>query len=581
MTVGSILEIYTTLWGWKLYGVLWTLFASTGIALYPFMMMVYQNWRSPAESSSMVSTSEISSLQSMKWALGFKVAVLVLAVVPLAGIDVSQMRYAKSCGGEDRLEITHGSDDTTYGDMEDPVPSISNSEIRVPFLFHFVMQLAGGVNNAVITHMPCVDGIAELNRQLANVVLDDPELKKEYSRFFTECHVRARSRLNEALEQKSGPLYEHVRAALDAGDYKPEELLELDSDFFRETEGFYLPCPDPSTCGHSLQALKPVDGFVPDTTDGERDAAMPASQAALGAGHPYCGEWWDSLRPRLINAGKLQSAMTIGDAVTSSPIEVIAQVSDRISSLSLSAEEQEKLVLRSLVRSNPPDFTGIYEGEESEYAKYMQRQAQALNKLGLDGVSGVAGAVAVAGIFGALSKIPGVGDVGEAVVSQMVGFYVSLWVAKMAAPMMQALVLMMIYALLPIYLVVSEYKVESAITALVLVFVVKIFTLVFVSAEYLENTLFAAMYPNMGYWGSIATMGAKRLVLDMMLLMLYLIGPLLLLQLVTMAGQRISQVGGAGDSGTSRASGLGQGVGSGYGKGAAKSAQPGNWGRRK
>ena len=573
MTVGSILEIYTTGYGWKFYGVLWSLFAGTGIALYPFMMMVYRNWRSPAENASAITTSEISSLQSMKWALGFKVAVLILAVVPLAGLDLTQLGYAKACGGTTGSEVTHGGTDTTWDDMQDPIPTAPNSEIKVPLLFHFIMQIASGINRAVIVNMPCMDGVADLNRQLANVVLDDPELKKEYSRFFSECYVRARNRLNEVLARKNGPFYNQVAAAIAANDYKPEEMLEMDSDLFRNTEGFYLQCSNTEVCGHSLQSLRPVDGFTPVTGNGERDAAMPDSQASLGAGHPYCGEWWDNLRPRLIDAAKLQSKITADEAVSTSVAENVAWLVNNIPNLFLSREEQEKLALRSLIRSNPPDFTGIYEGETSEYAEYMQRQSQAINTLGLDGIVGAASTLAGAIGLGALSLIPGAGDVSSAVASQLAGFYASLYVIKTAAPMMQALVLLMIYALLPVYLIVSEYKVESAITALVLVFVVKMFTLVFELAVYLENSTFIAMYPNMGTWGSMATMGINRLVLDMMLMMLYVVGPGLLLYLVTMAGQNISRTGGSGESGVGAAGGIGKGVGVGAGKGAANAGK--------
>ncbi len=580
MIVGSLLEVYTTGWGWKFYGVLWSLFADTGLALYPFMMMVYHNWRSPAENASSVSTSEISSLQSMKWALIFKVIVLILVVVPMVGLDITgEIRYTKSCGGSAGTEVSHGSTGTTLDDAQDPLPSAPDTNIRVPVLPHLVMQIASGVNHALVRNMPCVEGVAELNRQLANVVLDDPELKGEYSRFFSECYVRARNKLNEALEKKSGPLYEHVRNSLDAGNYKPGELLEIDSDFFRDTEGFYLPCSDPATCGHSLQALKPVDGFAPETVSGGRDAAMPASQAALGAGHPYCSEWWENLRPRLVNAGTLQSKITADAALSNNVLDNIAWLVSNFPNLFLSAEEQEKLALRSLIRSNPPDFTGIYEGEESSGSRSIwQSLAGAANYVGLDGVTGfVMGAVGTAG-FSVASKVPGVGDVGAAIASQIGGFYASLYIIKLAAPMMQALVLMMIYALLPIYLIISEYKVESAITALVLLFVVKIFTMVFELAKYLEATLFMAMYPDMGQWGSLLTMGTKKLVLDALLMMLYVVGPLLLLYLVTMAGQSINRVGAAGDSGVGTISGIGKGIGGGLGKGAAKATS--SFGRR-
>ena len=49
MTVDSYLELFTTLFGWAFYGILWDVLVGTGIVYLPFVGIVIDNWREPAE----------------------------------------------------------------------------------------------------------------------------------------------------------------------------------------------------------------------------------------------------------------------------------------------------------------------------------------------------------------------------------------------------------------------------------------------------------------------------------------------------------------------------------------------------
>ena len=45
MGVNSYAEIFTTLIGWHLYGVIWDVLAATGIVFLPFLWILIDNWR--------------------------------------------------------------------------------------------------------------------------------------------------------------------------------------------------------------------------------------------------------------------------------------------------------------------------------------------------------------------------------------------------------------------------------------------------------------------------------------------------------------------------------------------------------
>ncbi len=49
MTLDSYLELFTTLFGWAFYGVLWDVLVGTGIVYLLFLGILIDNWREPAQ----------------------------------------------------------------------------------------------------------------------------------------------------------------------------------------------------------------------------------------------------------------------------------------------------------------------------------------------------------------------------------------------------------------------------------------------------------------------------------------------------------------------------------------------------
>ena len=54
MSVDSYLELFTTLFGWAFYGVLWDVLVSTDIVYLPFLGILIDNWRDPPRVASSV-----------------------------------------------------------------------------------------------------------------------------------------------------------------------------------------------------------------------------------------------------------------------------------------------------------------------------------------------------------------------------------------------------------------------------------------------------------------------------------------------------------------------------------------------
>ena len=83
MSVDSYLELFTTLFGWTFYGVLWDVLVATGIVYLPFLGILIDNWREPAEGGQFGTVTGLS-LRRMEIDLFIALLVVVLAGQPAA-----------------------------------------------------------------------------------------------------------------------------------------------------------------------------------------------------------------------------------------------------------------------------------------------------------------------------------------------------------------------------------------------------------------------------------------------------------------------------------------------------------------
>ena len=83
MSVDSYLELFTSLFGWTFYGILWDVLVSTGIVYLPFLGILIDNWREPAQGGEVGHASGLS-LRRMEIELFMALLVVVLAGQPSA-----------------------------------------------------------------------------------------------------------------------------------------------------------------------------------------------------------------------------------------------------------------------------------------------------------------------------------------------------------------------------------------------------------------------------------------------------------------------------------------------------------------
>ncbi len=578
MNVGSLLEIYTTMFGWSIYNSMYELFSAAGLLIFPFLMMLIRNWKEPMQSQN----DKAASLVSLSRVTidGFAMlAVFMLAVVPTVGLDLNQIRYNVSCtdisGANDVTTDVYGDDTgTTY----DPSLGAINN-VNIPVLWWFTISLGSGVNTALSSSFTCFEDIKGLDMQLRNLTIKDQSLRLEYFRFANECFLPAKSKYAEAM--RGGKHYEYVAKQTwpafllsqnikTGGVRAPEhdDWTFIGSHYYLETSGFYLE-HDKRTCellfgGCGFQARSGVyDWPVNQTRDFYKQELIdnPDPNKPL-YGKPYCDEWWTDetrgLKHKLLRSMEAsrdfmaQIPTIAGESTTDKVIRVakntFASMASTVAKFSFTDEQLEDMVINNYVRQDPPAFLpdngGLF--GTTDWADIRTDSPGQTAETGAAVLAGVAGGALMLRT-GATKKVLDVAKGGASASAssfsnQLINFYTNLFIAKQAAPMVQSILLMMIYILLLIYLIMSNYDIDATIQMIFIILAIQFFTTLWHFADYLDAQLFVSMHPDATYLGSAFNMGPNRLILDIILSMFYVVVPFLLLWIMNVAGSRVNGI---------------------------------------
>jgi len=558
MNVGSLLEIYTTMFGWSIYNAMFDLFRATGLILVPFIFMLLKNWKEPLQSqndkaASVVSQSRVT-IDSMAM-----LAVFMLAVVPILGLDVNEVRYRVACtdltGGTDvYTDVVGSSTGTTY---DANLAAINN--VRIPVLWMLVLQVGSGVNAALSSSFLCFEDIKGLDQQLRNLTIKDQSTRREYFRFANECFLPAKSKYAEAM--RGGNYHNYVEPLAETFITTPssfysslperDDFFYMGSYFYQQTPGFYrefnvATCPSQAGgCGFKAKTgvfdwpINQARDRYPEDLINNPDPNNPLY------GKPFCHEWWNDGNRGL--RGKLLRSIEASTVYMEKPpgeewYEAVVRVArNGYTAAAFTDQEIEDIVIKRYVVEDPPSFTpdkgGLFGNNDFKDITFNSPLQNIENgALGLVGLG--TAALASRGKFAAVKA--GASKGSQSFALQLADFYTNMLIAKQAAPMVQAILLMMIYMLLLIYFVMSDYDIEATIRVIFVILAFQFFSTIWNFADYLDAQLFISMYPDATLLGGFATYGPNRLILDVVLTILYVVAPFLLLWVMNMAGSKVS-----------------------------------------
>lgn len=487
MSVDSYLELFTTLFGWAFYGVLWDVLVSTGIVYLPFLGILIDNWREPAEGGEFGTVTGLS-LRRMEIELFLALLVVVLAGQPatLTPLNAGTLSYDPQPTSADPTPATAtvAAPQSTYGAAGF---AGSPATVNIPVWWYAVLALTSGFNHAVVEGLPVATDLRTYEQQARLATIADPRLRQETSDFFSECYVPARSKY-----QAERPATAVVAGVLTT--YGEDDPDWIGSHVYRGTAGFY----------DALRPTKQIPGWVYNPArDTEYDPGSPPTW-----GKPSCKEWWEDgaqgLREKLINEADATSAGFSGLVVAVAPI--------------LATEQQEDAVVRTVLNNAPPSWSS--------------------NEL-------IARNTANTGWLATAENILKGGLATGGLITASALFSVTMTAVLQGLPMVQALMLLGIYALLPMIVVLSRYSLSMIVVGAMAIFTVKFWSVLWYLAMWVDQNLIGSMYPDVNVFLQIfANPGehdGKRMLLNMITTSLYLGLPLLWSGMMAWAGVKVGR----------------------------------------
>ena len=498
MSVDSYLELFTALFGWAFYGIVWDVLVTTGIVYLPFLGILLDNWREPAEGGEVGHASGLS-LRRMELDMFMALLVVVLAGQPgpITPLNAGTLSYTPPSTLADPTPATAtiAAPQSTFGSSGF---TGSAATVNVPVWWYMVIALSSGVNHAIVEGLPTVSDLRTYEQQAQLATIADPRLRQEVSDFFSQCYIPARSRY-----QSRRPDTPAVSSLLLV--YGADDPDWMGSHIYRDIPGHY----------DTLRPTAPVSGWAFSATrDTEYDPAAPPQW-----GRPYCKQWWEDggmgLRTRLIDEADATSAGFSSLVVTLAP--------------ALAGERQQDAVARTVLANAPPSWSS--------------------NELSVAHGSG-------SGLAGTAGSLVRGGLAGGGVVTASALFSVSMTAVLQSLPMVQAILLLGVYALLPLVVVLSRYSLSMMVVGAMAIFSIKFWTVLWYLAMWVDQNLLLSMYPDVNVFLQIfANPGehdTKRLLLNMITTSLYLGLPVLWSGMMAWAGMSVGRSIAAATSPLSR-----------------------------
>lgn len=501
MAVDSTLELYTTLFGWLFYNSIWDVLVASGMVFLPFLGMLLDTIiRAYArEDAEEASNTTLRSLEVELFVAFFVILIAAVPATPLNAVDLSfTPRAVIGTPAQPVATVNHSR--TTYGGgISFNAAPVS---VNVPVFWYAVMSFSAGFNRAVMEAVPPTLDFRAYVDELRDASIDDPAVQHDINDFFRDCFIEARSKY--LAERPSGPAITDLLNRY--GDSDPDWI---GSHIYQSISGYYDTLrADTIKPGYPWSAL--------------RDVEWAASDHPL-YGKPYCTEWWQGLQQAILSE--------LGD------LELLAAAAEP----GWDPAPRRDAVIQMALINSPPRWTT--RGYDFAYGNLVDFSV---------GEPGIMVSVQNAAQQGL--AVYGLGKTS-------VAFAAYLRVFLEAAPMIQALMLMGLYALLPFFILISRYKFSLLILGAIVLFTVKLWTVLWFFAWWVDQNLIQAFYPDPG---SVTTLFSidltlKRIILNFLTGGLHLVLPLLMSVYLGLAGMHVAaQLDGATQAITRGTAGAGR-----------------------
>lgn len=549
MHTSSYLEAFLSVYGWMMYNTLYELFAMTWLLFLPFMKLGFFTFIDT------LSDSANRYGQFKKGVITFVLMLfaLFLAVVPMDSITVQGATVNGICAS---MEIN---DKASFDYLKNHYRFDVAESGKVPLLPSLAMRIAAGTNNVIYRALPCAQDVNKFATVMKMSEVTKPELAQSVSRFNEECAIPARNRLI-ALQNKApktyGKLLEQFKKDDDYTDFK--EKSYVNSKLYRMAMN-----PDIGQIGGLIDAneqnvvkeilengtgkgtpLYSADRVTEVVSDNPDNSQL---QQANNSGPVSCLEWWEKqLYPDLKNnisddvASKLSLSSSFNvnsnDCLDYSQITFNRQ-GYAVPKLGVKGDaiyDKQKCIANAEIAYGKKFYddliyygiTNVNRANTLALSREDRKNAETIGALG------VVGAV--------LSIFTGKADVLGAIADNAVNFYAQMFFFRVLLQLLQPMLLMGIFVFWGIYLIIADYRWETILKGLILIFIISLLPGLWAITQYLDATLWHALYPDVDSLAVAVKRQSgnyvERILLDAASTVFNVIFPLILMYMVNEAG---------------------------------------------
>ena len=487
MTVTSYLELFTTLLGWLQFETLWQVLSDTGMVFLPFLFILIEGF--------LQAPSPAAALRDTEIKVALTLTAVVLAGQPAIELDPTIVEYRPLCQEE---TYTLGNTGTTY----DEAFFVPQTTVSVPIWWYGTLAVASGTTYAAVLGLDCTTDFRKLAIQLDKERVTDPPLLNEVAQFLKDCFVPARSTFYREQPE--------VKAMIDKyGQEDPETFL---SKVYRDTPGYY----------DRRRASLPVKGWPYDPNRDTEPGMGPDSD-----GRPVCKPWLEDptrgLRQRLI--------AQMGPELEKDVRQRYADWAVMLGFRNLDQERAIDAVLNGLVVNA---VAAAPAGKA--FATYTDAKGLKVKVSPLPFIPGPE--INLTGLAAHVGTL-----------WENLSFAPMMYAVRTGAPIVQALILMGIYLLLPFGLVFSRYSWTFIFLATLAILTLYFWTYFWHIAIWMENRLFMMLFPDgNALFATVKSLLAdpnyylKLMLLNMAVVLMFIGLPLLFSMVMAWAGFRMGGV---------------------------------------
>ena len=442
MTVDSTLSLFTTLYGWQFYGVIWSVLTSTGIAFLPFFFILVQTFidiRTEGDFTRSAPDIFVSRIET-KVLMMFVVIILAAQPSSFTRLSVSSLQYHPHQTWIDPtppVPQTVASSGSTFGTSGGGFSCFSSSAcgmsggVEVPVWWYATMAISQGINRSVLADMPELQDIRSFIKSVQWMNIDDPALRAESSLFYSECYIPAKA----SFYRDRPPT-----VSANSVDWLGADYLVAN----------YYPIMRSKSVVH--------DSAFDPTRDTEWEMAP-----SHGSGKPNCDQWWSGVGVKSGGSGLREKLL--GEAQKHGA-SAFAHFSRALRTMS--ATDFEDHMIERLLQNSPPAFSN----EDFQSAE-RETKGEAQDR---------------------------------SITTWLVGKWSYLTegakydVILFSSPMVQALLLMGVYVFLPFAMVVSRYSPAFMVTGSIIIFTIMFWTVIWYVVAWVDDQLIRSIFPQDEYF---------------------------------------------------------------------------------